>query len=844
MKSFWSVDTQEIIRQLDSNEVSGLSTKKVQDQLNQYGKNTLEDKKNKGPWRVFFNQFKSPISLILIFATILSVFLKDYTDAIIIFTIIFLSGILSFWQEYNAGNAVQELMNLVKVKTRVLREGQIEELALEEVVPGDIILLGTGDIVPADGLVLESKELNMDESTLTGETFPVEKEKSLVEEKTALSKRGNSLWMGTHVSSGSGKMIVVQTGRNTEFGKIYQSVKKKETPTEFEKGVNAFGFMLMKITTVIMIAIFVINVILKKPVFDSFMFSLALAVGLIPQLLPAIISINLSHGAKKMSEHKVIVKKLNAIENFGSMDVLCTDKTGTITEGKIILDHIYDSKGKEDKDVLIAALLNASLQSGFKNPIDSAIKEYAAKENVVLKDSYKKIDEKPYNFVDKRISVAVDLGKDTLFGLSNIIITKGAVSNILEICTTMLNEQGEVVDIEGSTEKILTKFQEYSDNGYRTLGIAVKAFQYSDIIFDQDMIFIGFLTLQDPLKKSMIDTMKKLKELDVRLKIITGDNVYVAKHIAKELGVPEEAVLVGNEVEDMDLKELSQKAEEIFLFAEIEPEQKEKVIEALRLSDNVVGYMGDGINDTPALQKADVSISVNTAADVAKDAASIVLLEDDLDVLVEGIMEGRKTFANTMKYVFMATSANFGNMFSMAGASLLLPFLPLLPKQVLLTNLLTDLPEMQIATDKVDQISIEKSHRWDINFIKKFMIVFGLISSIFDYITFGVLYFVMHANADLFRTAWFVESVISASMIVLVLRTREPFYKNSPGRNLTIATLITFVVTISLPYSPLAAPLGFVPVPMEFITILMGIIIAYIVVVEIAKSIFYKRVKS
>lgn len=843
MKSFWSIETEEILKEYNSSEATGLSNEGVQEKLKEFGKNTLDDKKKKGPVAVFINQFKSPISLILIFATILSIFLKDYTDAIIIFTIIFLSGILSFWQEYNAGNAVQELMNLVKVKTHVLRDGQEQELAVEEIVPGDIVLLGTGDIVPADGLILESKELNMDESTLTGETFPVEKEKSVVEEKTALSKRKNSVWMGTHVSSGSGKMVVVQSGKNTEFGKIYQSVKKKETPTEFEKGVNAFGFMLMKITTIIMIAIFVINIILKKPVFDSFMFSLALAVGLTPQLLPAIISINLSHGAKKMSEQKVIVKKLNAIENFGSMDVLCTDKTGTITEGKIALENIYDSRGQEDEEVLKAAFLNASLQSGFENPIDSAIKEYAGNKNQEIKSNYKKVDEKPYNFIDKRLSIAVDLGNETLFDHSKIIISKGAVSNMLEICTSMLDKDGKIVEMESHKDEIIREFQAFSEKGYRTLGIAVKSFEDS-VEFDKDMIFVGFLTLQDPLKKSMPETIKKLKALDVQLKIITGDNVYVAKHIAEELGVPEESVLVGNEVEEASLQELSEKAKDIFLFAEIEPEQKEKVIEALRLSGDVVGYMGDGINDTPALQKADVSISVNTAADVAKDSASIVLLEEDLDVLVEGIMEGRKTFANTMKYVFMATSANFGNMFSMAGASLLLPFLPLLPKQVLLTNLLTDLPEMQIATDKVDENMVEEAHRWNISFIKKFMIVFGLISSIFDYVTFSVLYFIMRADANLFRTAWFVESVISASMIVLVLRTKDRFYKNRPGRNLTIATIITFIVTLFLPYSPLAEPLGFVPIPLKFLMILVGIIIAYIIVVEIGKYFFYKRVEE
>lgn len=843
MESFWTQDTNTLLTQLSSDEKKGLSQEEAMQRLEKVGTNSLGSKKKSSPLLLFLSQFKSPISLILLFATMISLFMKDYVDSVIIFAIILISGLLGFFQEYRAGNAVSALLNLVRIKANVLRDGHYGEIFVEEIVPGDIVFLSTGDVVPADGILLSSKNLNIDESTLTGETFPVEKEWGKVQEDTPLAKRSNSLWMGTHVSSGSGNMMVVATGKNTEFGKISQTFRDKASQTDFEKGIHAFGMMLMQITTVIMLGIFAINLVLKKPVFDSFMFSLALAVGLTPQLLPAIISINLSHGAKKMAEKKVIVKKLNSIENFGSMEILCTDKTGTITQGKVKLAGIYDAFGGQGEEEFKEALLNSSLQSGFINPIDLAIKEAAEAQGLQLNLSqYRKLDEKPYNFVDRRLSVALDLGEERLFGHTQVVISKGALENILAICTRIFGPQGELEDLSLHLDQIRRSYEAYSQQGFRTLGLCYKPLEKGEaILFDQEMIFSGFITLHDPLKEDVKETIEDLSQMGVDLKIITGDNALVARHIAEALGVQSDLVLTGGEMAKMSSDALSQKVQEIFVFAEVEPNQKERIIEALQHSKKVVGYMGDGINDAPALRKADVSISVDTGADVAKDTASIVLLEENLDVLVDGILEGRKTFSNTMKYIFMATSANFGNMFSMAGASLLLPFLPLLPKQVLLTNLLTDLPEMEIATDKVDPDRLEKPHKWDLRFVKKFMVVFGLLSSIFDYLTFGAIYFLFGDKADLFRSVWFVESVMSASIIVFVLRTRGRFYENPPSRSLFAATVVSLSMALFLPYSPLARPLGFVKIPLKVLMVILAIVGLYVVLTEVVKHFFYQK---
>jgi Mg2+-importing ATPase len=832
---FWSISGTELLNTLQT-AAGGLTTNEAKQRLTKYGANRLKPQKRSDVLTLLFSQFKSPIILILLFATILSLFLHNIVDASIILAIVLISGLLGFWQEHGASDAVAKLLAIVQIKTAVLRDGNQQEIPVEDVVPGDIVIFNAGDIVPGDCLLIESKDLFVDEAMLTGETFPVEKAVSVLAVDTALAKRTNALWMGTHIVSGSAKALVTLTGKSTEFGKVSERLKLKPPETEFEHGIRRFGYFLGEVTLFLVVIIFAINVYLQRPVLESFLFSLALAVGLTPQLLPAIISINLAHGAKKMAQKKVIVKRLASIENFGSMNVICSDKTGTLTEGSVQVESAMDVKGMANDKVFLFAYLNAFYETGFTNPIDQAILNYR---KIDLSD-YRKQDEIPYDFLRKRLSISI------IQGNTHLMLTKGALTNILEVCSSAETNEGTIVDIQSVKDKIQKHFEEFSNNGFRTLGIAYKNLPEDKPINksdEKDMTFIGFLTLFDPPKANIIDTIGRLKSLGVSLKIITGDNRLVAASISKKMGLSDTKIISGPELRQMSDAALLRSVGSVDVFAEIEPNQKERIIIALRKAGNVVGYMGDGINDASALHAADVGISVDTAADVAKDAADIVLLEKDLGVLVEGVREGRTTFANTLKYVFMATSANFGNMFSMAGVSLFIPFLPLLPKQILLTNLLTDFPEMTIATDSVDEQMIDYPRRWDIKAIRKFMITFGLVSSFFDYLTFGLLLLVLHANEGQFRTGWFLESVISASMIVLVIRSRKPFFRSRPGKYLLIATLSIAVITLVFPFTPLGNIFGFSPLALSTYLLLLLIVVLYILAAEITKRIFYRKVK-
>jgi P-type Mg2+ transporter len=559
-------------------------------------------------------------------------------------------------------------------------------------------------------------------------------------------------------------------------------------------------------------------------------------VGLTPQLLPAIISINLSHGAKRMAQKKVIVKRLSAIENFGSMNVICSDKTGTLTEGTMRLQAALDVDGQPSDKVLLRAYLNSFYETGFTNPIDEAIRKY---KRFDLSD-YQKQDEVPYDFLRKRLSIVVTHDH------AHLMVTKGALQNVLDVCTSVETKDGSIADIATALDRIQQQFAEFSHQGLRTLGVAYKNMGDDPCIGNEHeagMTFSGFLVLADPPKPHILETITGLKNLGVALKIITGDNHLVAANVSQQMGLKNTKIMTGPDLGRLSDAALLRTVGGVDVFAEIEPNQKERIILALKKAGNVVGYMGDGINDASALHAADVGISVESAVDVAKDAADIVLLEKGLDVLLEGVREGRTTFANTLKYVFMATSANFGNMFSMAGVSLFLPFLPLLPKQILLTNLLTDFPEMTIATDNVDNEMVQYPRRWDIKAIRKFMITFGLVSSVFDYLTFGLLLLVLHATQVQFRTGWFLESVVSASLIVLVIRSRKPFFQSRPGKYLLIATLSILAVTLILPFTPLADIFGFAPLPFSFLLLIGGIVMLYIITAEITKRIFYQRVK-
>lgn len=833
MQKFWHLSQQEALSML-SVDLKGLDTEQVADRTKQYGPNTIRDQRSTSGILLFLLQFKSPVTLLLIGAAILSAFLGDVADMIIILIIVIISSILGFWQERGAANAVRELLKMVQIRCTVVRAGKPVELPIEAVVPGDVVLLTAGDIVPGDALLLDSQELFVDEAAFTGETYPVEKNCQVLPPNTPLSKRSNSLFMGSHIISGKATALIIHTARETEFGKISAQLQTRIPETDFERGIKRFGYMLMEITLILVIIIFALNVLLHKPVLDSFLFSLALAVGLTPQLLPAIVSVNLAKGAKRMANQQVIVKRLSSIENLGSMNILCSDKTGTITDGKVNLKGTLSADGIHSEKVSQYAWLNASLQQGFHNPIDEAICLGYKGE----KGTFKVQAEVPYDFIRKRLTIQVN-GEE-----GNLVISKGALNSILSVCSQLELSNGALEDIEKHRAELLKLYEDFSNSGFRTLGLAYKKGDKNhdfDRADEKEMIFLGFITLFDPPKANVSATIAQLGQLGVSLKIITGDNALVAKSLALQVGLKEPAILTGAAIQKMSNAALMHKAVLTDIFAEVEPNQKERIIVVLKKAGHVVGFIGDGINDAPALHTADVGISVDTAVDVAKQAADIVLLSHGLDVLIKGVVEGRKTFTNTMKYIFMATSANFGNMFSMAGASLFLSFLPLLPKQILLTNLLTDFPEMTIATDRVDEINIQSPQRWDLSFIKRFMIIFGLLSSVFDYLTFYVLLYILHANEKVFQTGWFTESVISATLIVLVVRTRLPFFKSLPGKYLALATILILAVVLVLPYTPAASWFGFIHLPLSFYLYMLLIVAAYIISAELLKHWFYKK---
>lgn len=837
MKEFWTYESKDMLKKLNTDE-NGLSSREAEKRIDKYGQNILEERRSSSNLEMFINQFKNPIIIILIFAAFLSIFLKDYTDGIIILIIIMISSLLSYSHESKANNAVKKLLSSVSVKSSVLRDGKFEEIDNAMLTVGDIINVKTGDMIPADCLIIEANSLSMDESSLTGETFPVEKNNQKVSADTVLSNRKNSLWMGTHVISGSGRAVIVNLAKDSEFGKITASLGEKDSATDFEKGIKSFGNLILHVTTFLIGLIFVFNIFLNKPFLESFMFALALSVGLTPQMLPAIISVNLSQGAKRMSEQGVIVKKLNAIENFGSMTVMCSDKTGTITQGKVKLDGALDCNGNKSDNIYRLAAINSYFQEGYANPIDSAILDTRTDDF----SNYEKLSEIPYSFETKLLSVIVRTDRNS--SVRNIMVTKGALTNVLDVCKTYENSDNSVGNIEDVKSQILDMFDKYSSQGYRVLGVAYKLIEDGiDVKIQkaEDMIFAGLLLFIDPLKDDIKDVVAEMNRLGVSLKMITGDNHLIAKNIGAQIGLNPGKILLGDELDSYSISQLNKKVLDIDIFAEISPNQKEKIIMAYKQAGEIVGYMGDGINDSPAIKQADVGVSVNTAADTAKDAASIVLLKNSLKVLISGINEGRRTFINTLKYIFIATSANFGNMFSMAGASLFLNFLPLLPKQILLTNLMTDFPSLQIASDSVDEEWLKRPVKWDMKFIKKFMILFGIISSVFDYMTFAVLLFIFKANEETFHTGWMLESIISAMVVMIIVRTARPVFASRPNSKLLIAIVGVAVALLAIIYSPINIYLGLISLPIKLLLALLGVSLIYALTAEILKKSFYEH---
>jgi P-type Mg2+ transporter len=839
--AYWSLAPEQLLSTLHASK-DGLQPAEADQRLKRYGPNAIGAKQQTTALRLLLRQFSSPLVLILIFAAIISGVVGEWVDASIVLAIVLGSTLLGFVQEFTAGNAVEKLRSQVKIKSNVLRGGQTQILPSEQLVPGDVVALAAGSLIPADGIVLVANDFFVNQAVLTGETFPVEKKLATVPANASLAQRTNCVFMGTNASSGTAQVLIVQTGKATVFGQVAERLKLRPPETEFERGIRHFGNMLTQVMLVIVVIIFSVNVFLHKPLLDSLLFTLALAVGLTPELLPAIISITLSHGAQKMAKRGVIVRRLNSIENFGSMDVLCTDKTGTLTQGIVSLDGAFDTNGQPSGAILRYAYLNAHFQTGLDNPLDGAIQAAAQKAGLDI-SSENKVDEIPYDFVRKRLSVVTGNAKG-----ESTLITKGALDNCLSICKDLLRPDGVHPLDAAARAEIDQRYSDWSEKGFRVLGLAVKTVDGQSAAYTRSdenaLTFAGFLLFFDPPKSDVAQVIADLAQRGVEIKIITGDNQKVARHVAEAVNLPIKGILTGSQLNDLRDEALWHLAERTTLFAEVDPNQKERIILALQKTRHVVGYMGDGINDAPALHAADVGLSVDTAVDVAKEAADFVLLKQDLGILRQGIDEGRVTFANTLKYLITTISANFGNMFSMAGASMFLPFLPMLAAQILLNNFLSDIPAMTIASDNVDKEMVERPHRWNTKFIRNYMVLFGLVSSIFDFLTFGTLLFLFRASPEEFRTGWFIESLITELVIALVVRTRHLFFRSRPGTLLLASTLIFITITLVLPYLPFVSVFGFIPLPAPLMLTMIGLTGLYVVAAEVAKKFFYSRAEN
>jgi len=817
--------------------LQGLSSREVESRRASYGPNAVVRQKKLAAFRQFAAQFKNPLIIILFLAAVLSVFLGEFVDAMIIIVIVVLSVFIDFFQEYRAERAVDLLKEKISTTATVIREGARQDVPLLELVPGDIISLSAGDIVPADARVILARDFFVDQSALTGESFPVEKTAQIrAGDNQDLQQWGQYLFMSSPVVSGSATAAVVKTGMSTEYGKIAERLTARPPETEFERGLNQFSYLITRIIFLLVIFVFFTNALFKHGVLDSLLFAVALAVGLTPELLPMILTVNLSKGALAMSEKGVIVKHLVSIQNFGSMDMLCTDKTGTLTENRITLVYHVDAERNTSDQVLLYSYLNSYYQTGLKSPLDQAILQ---KSGVEI-GQYQKIDEIPFDFIRKRISVVVAKNQD------RILITKGAPEEVLKLCTR-ISREGVPEPFTGDWHtRAVGLYETLSSEGFRVLAVASKEIteEKSTYTFDDetDLTLHGFVAFIDPPKETVHESLRMLHDTGIEVKIITGDNELVTRHVCTALEFPITGIIEGSEIARMDSDTLASAVEQANIFTRVSPPQKERIIRALMKNNHVVGYLGDGINDAPSIRAADIGITVDNAVDIAKESADIVLLKKDLRVLRDGILEGRKTFGNTMKYIMMGTSSNFGNMISVAAASLFLPFLPLLPVQILLNNLLYDLSQSTIPTDAVDKEYVLAPKRWDIGFIKKFLLVFGPVSSLFDILTFTSLLVIFHAPMELFRTVWFLESLCTQTFIIFAIRTTKvPFYKSHPSRLLIISSIIVVLAGIAITLSPAGGLFGFVPITFPYFLLIGALVIGYIVVVEIVKKRFYRH---
>jgi Mg2+-importing ATPase len=830
-EQYWTADADTLLQQLDSSR-DGLSTADAARRLRLYGPNQVRAHRSLTRTGVLFNQIRNPLLLVLVFAALASAMTGEWIDALIVVSIVLATVGIGYTREYHAETAAAALQARVQMRAHVLRDGHETELTTAEVVPGDVVLLSAGSLVPADGVVLEAADFFVSEAVLTGESFPVEKRPGPVVSTAGLRDRTNCVFLGTNARSGTARCVIVATGLSTQFGSIAHRLTLRPPETEFDRGLRRFGRLLTSAMLVMVFLVFIVHVVNGRPPIETLLFAIALAVGLSPELLPAILSVNLARGSQMMARHGVLVRHLTAIENLGSMDVLCTDKTGTLTEGMVVLEGAYDAAGSPSTEVRKLGAWNAALETGLSSPLDDAVLAAAAPDLSTVR----KLAEIPFDFVRKRVSVVVATDGRTS------LITKGAFHHVLDVCTR--SADGIVLDA-AARAGLEERYQAWSAQGIRVLAVAERTVErrapYGREL-ERELAFAGFLTFFDRPKEDAADAIRSLAALGVAVKVITGDCKPVTQHVAGLVGLRADRVLTGADLQRLSDEALWRAAETTDLFVEVDPNQKERIILAVKKMGHVVGFLGDGVNDAPAMHAADTSLSVEHAVDVAKAAADFVLLDKDLDVIRRGIEEGRTTFANTLKYVLTTMSANLGNMISMAAASLFLPFLPLLAGQILLNNLLSDIPAIGIADDAVDLELIERPQRWNMRFIGRFMLEFGVVSSIFDFLTFGALLLVFRSGPAVFRTGWFVESLLTELVIALVVRTRRPFFRSRPGRLLLWSTLTLVVVTFSIPYLPFVDLFGFVPLPGVLLITVVGITALYLVAAEMTKSRFYRGV--
>jgi Mg2+-importing ATPase len=832
--SFWQSPLAALQAELGSSP-EGLSEAEAEARHRIFGPNLLRPRAERAWILQFVAHFKNPLVLVLLAASAIAGMLGDMKSFVVITGIVLMSVTLDFFQEYRASRAVEKLRHTVALRAAVIRGGQAREIPVAELVPGDVVALAAGDLAPADGCVLDARDLFVNQALLTGESYPVEKHAQDALPGTDMTAATNALFLGTSVVSGAGRMLIVRIGSATALGQIADTLVQRPPATAFERGTQAFGALILRLTVILVLTVLLINAAFHRPLFESFLFAVALAVGLTPELLPMVLSVTLSQGAMRLARRNVIVKRLSAVQELGGIDVLCTDKTGTLTEGHICLERHVDALGRDSERVLELAYLNSQFESGIRSPLDEAILAHTH----IDVSAWHKIDEVPFDFERRRVSVLLErAGERSLF-------VKGSPEDVLRLCTHY-EDAGVLHPLDdGARRRILALFEELSRDGFRVLGIAWRQEppqQGHAVVTDEsELVFSGFAAFLDPPKSSAAPALAALAAGGVAVKIVSGDNELVARYICDKLNVPITGALNGADIQNMDDHALQAQVERVNLFCRVTPTQKTRILNALRARGHVVGFLGDGINDAPALHAANVGISVDSAVDVAKEAADLVLLEHDLNVLQEGVREGRRTFGNVTKYIMMGTSSNFGNMFSMAAGTLLLPFLPMLPIQILLNNFLYDLSEVAIPLDRVDEDTLGRPRVWDMNFIRSFMLTLGPVSSVFDFLTFYVMLKVFQANEALFHTGWFIESIATQVLVIFIIRTRGSPFASRPNLWLVVLSLAVVAVAALLPWLPFAGHLGFVPPPPAFYAVLAGIVAAYLAVMLWAKQVFYRR---